>query len=399
MVPSDPTMVAVKVTDAVSGFSEGAIEISAVGLRAPGGRSTRSLGRASRLLARVDDAWTAARPVRAARASARDLARNEASTTLRSGRAADGRERCRCGWPRGWRSASRGRRSRRSGYVASGKRRSVRRRADRVQSRAGAVRLGRQARISRAGSVDRSRCQGIAGARSARCYATTGRSAPSNTVAAVVTDADQSGAYVLRGGRERQPHAAPRLRGVGHWRCHRQDARCAVSGAGSHGRCAVSRHRVLRNGQSRDVLRAGSAALPIAARAASWSSCEVRARQRSMGDVPDGPQQTTPGRSAGPVSLRGARAGCRHYRFRVQAAGGGRLPVRQPGPRRVAYECACGVRDDGRRNSARPGGSGERACQRRRSRAPQSPSPSQLRERDVDGGGVRRARRLARTRR
>jgi hypothetical protein len=78
---SDPTLVAVKLTDAVSGVSDGSIEISAVG---SGTWHTLPVTReGDRMLARVDDAALAPGPYEL-RARASDMARNEASTSLRA---------------------------------------------------------------------------------------------------------------------------------------------------------------------------------------------------------------------------------------------------------------------------------------------------------------------------
>ena len=83
----DPTLVAVKVTDAVSGFADGAIEISAAG---SGTWHTLPVTReGDRMLARVDDAGLPPGPYEL-RARASDLARNEASTQPAARRAADG---------------------------------------------------------------------------------------------------------------------------------------------------------------------------------------------------------------------------------------------------------------------------------------------------------------------
>jgi hypothetical protein len=78
--PSDPTAVTVKVTDAVSGFAEGTIEISAAG---SGTWQTLPVTReGDRMLARINDAGLPPGPYEL-RARASDLARNEASTSLR----------------------------------------------------------------------------------------------------------------------------------------------------------------------------------------------------------------------------------------------------------------------------------------------------------------------------
>jgi hypothetical protein len=79
-VPSDPTLVAVKVSDPVSGVANGSIEISSTG---SGVWQTLAVQReGDRLLARVDDAALPAGPYEL-RARASDQARNEASTNLR----------------------------------------------------------------------------------------------------------------------------------------------------------------------------------------------------------------------------------------------------------------------------------------------------------------------------
>jgi hypothetical protein len=79
-VPSDPTLVAVKATDAVSGVADGAIEISRAGSGTWQELVVQREG--DRLLARVDDGALPAGPYEL-RARASDQARNEASTSLR----------------------------------------------------------------------------------------------------------------------------------------------------------------------------------------------------------------------------------------------------------------------------------------------------------------------------
>jgi hypothetical protein len=79
-VPSDPTLVAVKVSDPVSGIANGSIEISGTG---SGVWQTLAVQReGDRLVARVDDAALPAGSYEL-RARASDQARNEASTNLR----------------------------------------------------------------------------------------------------------------------------------------------------------------------------------------------------------------------------------------------------------------------------------------------------------------------------
>jgi len=79
-VPSDPTLVAVKVTDAVSGVANGPIEISRAG---SGTWQELAVTRdGDKLLARIEDATLPAGAYEL-RARASDLARNEASTNLR----------------------------------------------------------------------------------------------------------------------------------------------------------------------------------------------------------------------------------------------------------------------------------------------------------------------------
>jgi hypothetical protein len=78
---TDPTLVTAKVTDAVSGISDGSIEISQVG---SGTWHTLPVTReGDRMIARVDDAALPPGPYEL-RARASDLARNEASTSLRT---------------------------------------------------------------------------------------------------------------------------------------------------------------------------------------------------------------------------------------------------------------------------------------------------------------------------
>ena len=78
---SDPTLVSAPVIDRVSGLADGVIEISAAGSNTWRTLETQKDG--SRLVARVDDAALPAGTY-LLRASARDQARNESSTTLRS---------------------------------------------------------------------------------------------------------------------------------------------------------------------------------------------------------------------------------------------------------------------------------------------------------------------------
>ena len=80
-VPSDPTLVAVKAVDSVSGVANGTIEISRAGSGTWQELAVQRDG--DRLLARIDDAALPAGPYEL-RARASDQARNEASTNLRA---------------------------------------------------------------------------------------------------------------------------------------------------------------------------------------------------------------------------------------------------------------------------------------------------------------------------
>ena len=154
---SDPTLVAAAVTDKVSGLAGGSIEISAEGSGTWQELGTQQDG--SRLVARIDDSRFAAGNY-VLRATARDKANNQASTSQR----ADGQA-MRVTLPLRIRSVMQAgvfrqrvvRRVERRG----GKRRSVRRRVTELRP-AGGVRFGKQARI--AGSLTNRDGQGIANA-------------------------------------------------------------------------------------------------------------------------------------------------------------------------------------------------------------------------------------------
>lgn len=79
--PSDPTLVSVPVTDKVSGLADGTIEISPAGSNTWIALTTSKEG--DRLVARIDDAGLSAGPY-LLRATARDQANNQATTTTRS---------------------------------------------------------------------------------------------------------------------------------------------------------------------------------------------------------------------------------------------------------------------------------------------------------------------------
>jgi 5-hydroxyisourate hydrolase-like protein (transthyretin family) len=155
--PSDPTLVAAAVTDKVSGLAGGVIEISAEGSNTWQELSTQQDG--NRLVARIDDSRFDAGAY-LLRATARDKASNQASTSQRS----DGQA-MRVTLPLRIPSVMQAgvlrnrivRRAERRG----GRRRTVRRRITELRP-AGGVRFGEQARI--AGSLTNRDGQGIANA-------------------------------------------------------------------------------------------------------------------------------------------------------------------------------------------------------------------------------------------
>ena len=181
---SDPTLLSAAVVDKVSGLADGAIEISAAGSNTWHTLQTQKEN--GRLVARIDDA--ALTPgVYGLRASARDQAHNEASTTLRS----DGQPmtvslplRVASTMQAGVERTRVVRRIVRRG----GKRRTVRRRVIDLRARAG-VPLGRQTQIT--GRLTNRDGQGIAAAQ-VQVLASSDGSAE-QLVGVVQTDA--SGAY------------------------------------------------------------------------------------------------------------------------------------------------------------------------------------------------------------
>ena len=187
---SDPTLVAASVTDKVSGVADGAIEISAAGSNTWHMLETQK--EASRLVARIDDA-ALPRGTYQLRASARDHARNEASTTLRS----DGQPMM-ITLP--LRAASTMRvgvaRTRRVTRIVrrDGKRRAIQRRVTELRSRA-LVRFSRQVQIR--GRLANGDGQGIAGAQVHVVASVDG--APEQLVGVVHTDVAGSFTYTAAG--------------------------------------------------------------------------------------------------------------------------------------------------------------------------------------------------------
>lgn len=191
----DPTLVAVQVTDKISGLAGGSIEISREGSNTWQALSTQT--DASRLVSRIDDAALPAGNY-LLRARAFDQARNESSTDRRL----DGQpmvltlplriaSTMRAGVARKrtvWRTIRRG-----------GKRRRVRRRVT-VLRPAARVQFGRRVRI--AGRLANRDGQGIAGAE-VRVYARSGV-APEQLVAVLQTDRDGRYRYTAAGGMSRR---------------------------------------------------------------------------------------------------------------------------------------------------------------------------------------------------
>lgn len=181
---SDPTVVSVPVVDKVSGLADGTIEIGAAGSNTWQTLNTEKDG--SRLTARIDDSSLPAGDY-VMRATARDQARNEASTTQR----ADGR-------PMTVRLPLRIASAMQAGVVRTrvvkrivrrdGKRRTIRRRVTELMPQ-GVVRLGRQTQIS--GRLTNRDGQGIPGAE-VQVLASSGDGA--EQLAGVVTT-DATGAY------------------------------------------------------------------------------------------------------------------------------------------------------------------------------------------------------------
>lgn len=191
---SDPTLVTAQVTDKVSGLAEGAIEISPIGSGTWQALDTQKDG--GRLVARIDDSSLPAGSY-SLRASARDQARNEASTTQRlDGQAMTVTLPLRIG------SAMR------AGLVRyrvekrvvrrNGKRRTVRRRLT-VLKPSGRVSLGRRTRI--AGQLTNRDGQGVAGAEVQ--VLATAMGAPEQLVGVLRTDAAGDYTYIATGSTSR----------------------------------------------------------------------------------------------------------------------------------------------------------------------------------------------------
>ena len=190
----DPTLVAAQVTDKVSGLAEGAIEISQTGSNVWQTLATQKDG--SRLIARIDDAALPAGDY-VLRATARDQARNEASTTSRLD-----------GQPMAVRLPLRIPSAMRVGVVRhrvvhrvvrrNGKRHRVRRRVT-VLRRTGQVRLGGRVTIS--GRLTNRDGQGVAGAEVQVLAASP--IAPEQLVGVVHTGADGSYSYTAAGSTSR----------------------------------------------------------------------------------------------------------------------------------------------------------------------------------------------------
>ena len=191
---SDPTLVAAQVTDKVSGLAEGAIEISQTGSNVWQTLATQKDG--SRLIARIDDAALPAGDY-VLRATARDQARNEASTTSRLD-----------GQPMAVRLPLRIPSAMRVGVVRHrvvhrvvrrhGKRHRVRRRVTVLRS-TGQVRLGGRVTIS--GRLTNRDGQGVAGAEVQVLAASP--IAPEQLVGVVHTGADGSYSYTAAGSTSR----------------------------------------------------------------------------------------------------------------------------------------------------------------------------------------------------
>ncbi|MDP8909851.1 MAG: carboxypeptidase-like regulatory domain-containing protein, partial [Chloroflexota bacterium] len=188
--PSDPTLVSAAVVDKVSGLADGAIEISAAGSNTWHTLETQK--ESGRLIARIDDAAFPAGTY-VLRAIARDQARNEASTTLRSD-----------GQPMTVSLPLRVASTLQAGVARTrvvkrivrrgGKRRTVRRRAIELRPRA-VVRLGRRAQIS--GRLANRDGQGVAGAQVQVLGSADG--AAEQLVGVVQTDATGAYTYTATG--------------------------------------------------------------------------------------------------------------------------------------------------------------------------------------------------------
>jgi hypothetical protein len=191
---TDPTLVAAQVTDKVSGLADGAIEISQAGSNVWQTLGTQKDG--SRLLARIDDAALPAGDY-VLRATARDQARNEASTTSRLD-----------GQPMALRLPLRIPSAMRVGVVRhrvvqrvvrrNGKRHRVRRRVTVLRS-TGRVRLGGRVTIS--GQLTNRDGQGVAGAEVQVLSASP--IASEQLVGVVHTGADGSFSYTAGGSTSR----------------------------------------------------------------------------------------------------------------------------------------------------------------------------------------------------
>lgn len=191
---SDPTQVTAQVTDKVSGLAEGTIEISPTGSGTWKALDTQKDG--SRLVARIDDSSLAAGSY-SLRASVRDQARNEASTTQRLD-----------GQPMTVTLPLRIGSAMRAGLVRhrvekrvvrrNGKRRTVRRRVT-VLKPSGRVRFGRRTRI--AGQLTNRDGQGVAGAE-VHVFASLAGS-PEQLAGALRTDPAGNYTYIATGSASR----------------------------------------------------------------------------------------------------------------------------------------------------------------------------------------------------
>lgn len=191
---SDPTLVAAQVTDKVSGLAEGAIEISQTGSNVWQTLATQKDG--SRLIARIDDAALPAGDY-VLRATARDQAHNEASTTSRL----DGQPmavRLPLRIPSAMRVGVVGHRVVHRVVRRNGKRHRVRRRVTVLRS-TGKVRLGGRVTIS--GQLTNRDGQGVAGAE-VQVLAVS-PIAPEQLVGVVHTGADGSYSYTAAGSTSR----------------------------------------------------------------------------------------------------------------------------------------------------------------------------------------------------
>ena len=305
----DPTLVAAQVTDKVSGLAEGAIEISQAGSNVWQTLATQKDG--SRLVARIDDAALPAGDY-VLRATARDQARNEASTTSRLD-----------GQPMAVRLPLRIPSAMRVGVVRHrvvhrvvrrhGKRHRVRRRVT-VLRRTGQVRLGGRVTIS--GRLTNRDGQGVAGAEVQVLAASP--IAPEQLVGVVHTGADGSYSYTAAGSTSRSLRfvyagSALTLPAEGK-------VGLIVPAATS---LRVSRHRVL-NGQR---VRFGGQVRSLPVPAGGQARAARGAAVGTLADVPHRAHRRV--RALGdPVPVRPHARGAA-VPIPGVAAGGGRLSVRR----------------------------------------------------------------------